>query len=93
MVGLVDGTASGERVRRVRQHARNRRLVGDEGPYPVGADSNKGEPVDGPAAAGEHVDRASADRLDRRAHVGGVHLGGHLQGGVRALAALDACGS
>ena len=82
--------AGGERLRRVGQHARRRRLVGDEGPHEVGVRSDEGERVDGPAAAGEQVDRACADGLDHRAHVGGVDLGGHLEVGVRALAALDA---
>ena len=90
LVGLVDGTAGGERVRRVRQHARRRRLVGDERPHEVGVRGDEGERVDRAAAAGEQVDRAPADRLDHRAHVGGVHLGSHLEVGVRALAALDA---
>jgi hypothetical protein len=92
MVGRVDCTAGGKRVGRVRQHARRRRFVGDEGPHQIWVRGDEGECVDGPTAAGEQVDRASADRVDHGAHVAGVHLGGHFEVGVRPLAALDAPG-
>ena len=61
-----------------------------ECPYEVRVGRDEREGVDGAAAAGEHVDRASADRVDHRAHVMCVDLRVDLDVRVGAVASLGA---
>ena len=90
LIGLVDRLAGGERLVRIRQQAGRRRLVRHECPYEVRVGRDEREGVDGAAAAGEHVDRAPADRVDHGAHVVGMDLRVDLDVRVGALASLRA---
>jgi hypothetical protein len=87
-VGVLDVVHHRPHIWRVRQQLGDRRLVRDEDAHLVRMTGGKGEPSDSGTAAGEHVCRADADRVDQLGQVVGLDLGCHVKGWVvhRALA-------
>ena len=74
----------------IRQQRQQRRLVGDEGGHVLGVRRHEGQRVDGPAAAGEQVDRPGPSSAMRACRSVACMLGGALVGAVLAHAAPDA---